>query len=386
MKIGILTYFWAENPGTFLQAYSMQQAFRRRFPNSKVELINYRHRWVYFKPNRSRISFNQWVKDFKRYTTYRKMQSKYLLTSQDRLVSRNSQQAWEFIEKQHYDLIVVGSDTILELQQRHRKHGGVPVYWLPPRISCKKVMCAASSRALSYEELSDSQRKAFRESVNSFDLIGVRDDLTFALIKALGLKDESKLQMIPDPTFTFKIDYSHVERLVQQRNMNFSKPTVALNLPRTFKPATELASYYKAKGFQVLSLVPAKYGDICLTDISPFEWAGIYADLHLVITDRFHGTVFSLKNLTPVVSLVCDRRLITNGGLSKYYSLLKLFGLHNTNCINTVGMNNIDRVIQITDNAMHNFDKRFVQEKLKHLTDQFNRFVDKIADLLTKTL
>ena len=234
-KIGILTYFWAENPGTFLQAYSMLQAFRKRFPGDRVELVDYRHRWVYFKPNRSHISFNQWVKDFRRYRIYRRTQKDHLLTSQDRLVSRDSQRAWDFIEKQHYDLIVVGSDTILELHQRHVRDGGIPVYWLPPWIGSKKVMCAASAGAATYEQLNRHQQAALSASANSFDLLGVRDDGTFDLIKKLGLKDEYKVQVVPDPTFTYCIDYTFVQRLMRKRNLDFTKPTVALHLPRIFK-------------------------------------------------------------------------------------------------------------------------------------------------------
>jgi hypothetical protein len=306
------------------------------------------------------------------------------VTSDESLVTCDGKRAWEFIKRQQYNLIVVGSDTILEFQPFHFKQDSIPPYWLPPETGCKKVMCAASVRALTIEQLSPNQRKACIESINSFDLIGVRDDATYTLVKNLRLKDESKLQMIPDPTFSYNIDYTFVERLMHKRNLDLSKPTVALHLPRILKPRAELVDYYKLKGFQVISIGVAKYADSCLTDISPFEWAGIFRGLRLVITYRFHDTLFSLKNLTPVIALAWEKKYITDRGHSKYYSLLKQFDLHNTNLVDTVGLEDASRIIECADKAMCNFDSRSVKYKLEQLKNQYDAFVGKISGLFTK--
>ncbi len=42
-KIGVLTYFWGDNPGTFLQALSMCQVLMKYFPQDTIELIDYRY-------------------------------------------------------------------------------------------------------------------------------------------------------------------------------------------------------------------------------------------------------------------------------------------------------------------------------------------------------
>ncbi len=386
-KIGILTYFWSNNPGTFLQAYSTCEAIRNRFPNDQVELVDLRYFRSYFLPRslRTHLTVGTFIRDLKRYSIYKEVQKNYLETSSERIVTQDNKRAWEFIEKQRYDLIVVGSDTVLQFLPFHFRGDSVPPYWLPPEICCKKAMCAASVRALTIEQLSPNQQKTCIESVNSFDLIGVRDDATYALARNLGLKDESKLHMVPDPTFSYDIDYTFVETLMRKKNLDFSKPIVALHLPRILKPATELIAYYKSKGFQVISLCVAKCEIPCLTDISPFEWAGIFKYCRLVITYRFHDTLFSLKNLTPVISLAWNRKYITDRGHSKYYSLLKQFGLHSTNLVNSVGLDDASKIIEIADKAMRNFDERVVECVLEQLRGQYNTFVDKISDLLTKT-
>jgi polysaccharide pyruvyl transferase WcaK-like protein len=379
-KIGILTYFWSHNAGTFLQAYSMLQAFSKRFPDDRVELVNYRQRRVYFKPSRPYVSFSQWVKDVKRYRIYKGMQNRYLVTSADGLLSCNSEEAWEYIERQQYDLIAVGSDTVLELQQRHEQNGSVPVYWLPPQIGCKKAMCAASARALTYEQLNDVQRRALKESVNSFDLLGVRDDATFDLIKTLGVNSESKVQMVPDPTFSYEIDYNCAERFTRSACVDFSRQSVALHMPRTItKTGERIAAYYRGKGFQILSIGPARYADLCLTDISPFEWAGLFKKFRMVITNRFHDTIFSLKNLTPVITVECGKSYVTDKGQSKYHSLLKQFGLHQSNLIREDEKESADRIIEAGDRVLKDFDGASVRGKLTRLKEDWDEFVDKVA-------
>ena len=73
-----------------------------------------------------------------------------------------------------------------------------------------------------------------------------------------------------------------------------------------------------------------RYADYCLTDISPLEWAGIFRYFSLTITDRFHVSIFSLKNGVPVVAVDWDSDRIgvatppmeiENGWLVLYYGV-----------------------------------------------------------------
>ena len=382
-KIGILTYFWAHNPGTFLQACATQAALEKKFPDDRVELANYQYRRMYFRPSRRSIWPVQFVRDIRRFYLYEEIKKRYLTTSHNEMVTHDSQQAWDFLEKQQYDLIVVGADTILEFLPFHQRENQIPAFWLPAEFQAKKVACASSAGALTLDRLSREHKMHCRESINGFDLIAVRDEATCTLLKELGLRDTAKLQMIPDPTFSHKIDYSHAEELIKRKRLDFSRPTIALYLLKTFRPAAELAAYYKSRGFQVISLAPVNYGDIVLNDISPLEWASIYKYFSLVVTDRFHGTIYSLKNLTPVVSVVSDTAKKTRHGHSKVYSLLKLFGLNESNFIDAIGGCDIDMVTSITDAAMQNFDKQKVRQKLEQLEKEYNMFVNKIPELFS---
>ena len=57
------------------------------------------------------------------------------------IVEKNLTQALSFIEKRSYDMIFVGSDTILELD-RISDDSSLSLYWLSPQIKSKKILLA----------------------------------------------------------------------------------------------------------------------------------------------------------------------------------------------------------------------------------------------------
>ena len=46
-----------------------------------------------------------------------------------------------------------------------------------------------------------------------------------------------------------------------------------------------------------------RYADVYLADLDPFEWAVVFSFFSLTFTRYFHGTIFSLKNGTPTISI-----------------------------------------------------------------------------------
>ena len=379
-KIGILTYFdFDQNPGTFLQAHSMLEAIQRRFPGDRVELIDCRPRRARFLIGRQHANINRLIEDYKHYLTYKKLTKQCLKTSLGSIITDDYQRASEFIEEQNYDLILVGADTVLELLPSYACSGQVPIYWLPPHIKCLKVACSASAGALTYNSLDDKYKKVFSDSINDFDLVGVRDDATYNLIKALGLKDESKLEMIPDPTFSLDTDYDPIETLFKRKRVDFSQPTVAINLPARLQLCKELVQHYRSRGCGVVLM---SYGSRNLPNMSPLEWAGVYKYFCLTVTDRFHGIIFSLKSKTPVVAVDWEKRKVTDDGLSKTYSCLRLFDLHQSNHINLETVSDTAQVLQIADAAMDEFRPENVDQIVEQFKRKFNAFLDRIASLL----
>jgi exopolysaccharide biosynthesis predicted pyruvyltransferase EpsI len=79
-----------------------------------------------------------------------------------------------------------------------------------------------------------------------------------------------------------------------------------INRPRNLTLAQQVIDFWKKTNsdkIPIYSITPAELKgqetltvDRAIYDISPFQWHYLIANANLVITDSFHGTIFSLKN------------------------------------------------------------------------------------------
>lgn len=75
-------------------------------------------------------------------------------------------------------------------------------------------MIAASSKNVDFDQLSERQKEDLKIAANQFSHIGLRDKATLNLFERL-LGNDNRIKYVPDPTFTFDIDYSYVERYLK---------------------------------------------------------------------------------------------------------------------------------------------------------------------------
>ena len=357
LKIGILTYTKEfMNVGTNLQSFCTLRAVQKAYPDAHVELIDYSPWKPSMRPYLSHVSFASLRKDCVRIAKYRKFFKEHLTLSKDRLISANLNEALEFLRKQRYDVIYVGADTVLEL--RGAQKDGLTAYWLDERLHCTKILIAASSHNLTFEALSAHQKEHVHKSIEQFSLLGVRDDATFRLISRFTPPRDGRLRIVPDPTFTYEVDYKYVERYLRTKCLRFDKPVVCLHLLRDSHWASKLAAHFRRAGYIVASLRPADYADLLLTDLSPFEQVGIYRYFDLLITHRFHDSIFSLKNLTPVMIFHEHATDVTSYGESRTQTLMKSFNLDKTNHVKNCGSLTAACFIDIYRDAIDSFNKQ----------------------------
>lgn len=375
-KIGILTYFNEySNLGTNMQAYCTLKSIQKENIDAQVELINYASWPRPMRPYLSDISINSIKNDFVRFKKYNLFFNNELNFSKRKIISSNIEKSIEFIKKQDYQAIYVGSDTVLELPKESKDE--LTAYWLDKSINCKKIMIAASSSNVSYDSLSKNQIAKIEETINDFSLLGVRDDATFRLLSNFISQGDNRLQIIPDPTFTYEIEYSYIERYLERKNLIFNKPMVCLHLLRDTKWASSLANYFRKDGFVIASLRPANYADIIFTDLSPFEQMGIYKYFNLVITHRFHDSVFSFKNYTPVIVFPPSAENISVYGESKHLSLFKSFNLEKTNYFENNNNISAKYIFNIHKEAISNFERNIdlIKITLKENKEKYESFI-----------
>lgn len=124
-----------------------------------------------------------------------------------------------------------------------------------------------------------------------------------------------------------------------------------------------------------------KHADYWLWNLSPFERAGIYRYFRFTLTDRFHGSVFSLRSgRLPIAIDVGSQH--TSVGLSKKYSLLKEFGLAETAHINMDSIKDFDELLGKCEAAIAAFDSRKALDTAAQMGCKYEAFLDQVAALL----
>lgn len=373
MKIGILTYFWAENPGTFLQAYSTFMAVKTLFPEDKVEMINVKLRNVYFKPQKDYMfSPKKLSKALLRFYGFKKGLKK-IDFSPGKYVGKDTNKALEYIKKQAYDTILVGSDTVFKLYNWNYESDSLPVYYLDD-VNARKVMVAASCCSTSIGDLSPKMKKNAHKCLSDFHKMGVRDKNTFDLFYELKGSSEG-LEIIPDPTFTYEVKVEKAREVLVKNKFDFKGKSVIIHLPSSFPLLNETVEYFKLMGWNIVAFNYVKYADYCLL-LNPEEWAGVPYFVDLVITDRFHGSIFSLRNNTPVIGIDCSHERVSSQNSSKVRALFEEYGIVH-NYLNFLDKPSQEQYFNVINNAIKsNIDFTSVNLEMK------NRYLNYLRDIL----
>jgi hypothetical protein len=387
VKIGILTYFWVDNPGQFLQAYSTQQALAEAMPSARVEIVNVRHRPPGPLRWRRLLRPRRFLTLRRRQNAYRQAQGQ-LQISEASLMTHDYDQANAFVDALGYDLLCVGSDVVLSMpKSSHMRNGRPPVYWLAPSVRAERVMLAASAGQTRWDLLTDAQRDMLRASAERFAFFGVRDEMTSDLLADMGFAGDDRLRLVPDPTFTYRVPASAVqearERLGRLR-LRPDRPIVGLHLPDNALTRAILAGLRAARPeLQFLCTSSrALPGCLGLCDLSPWQWAGMFGHLGAMLTVSFHDSVFCLKQGTPVVAIdVSAERIDVQTNRSKTRHLMAQFGLQASNHVNPHAMTDTQAICRAILAGWDTFDGAATRIRAAQLAREYLQVVQHVVCL-----
>ena len=227
-------------------------------------------------------------------------------------------------ECQSYDALITGSDQVwlCNVEKFH------PGFWLSfANKSVKKISYAAS---VSMNEIPAELHDFIRYALGSFDAISVRENSDVKLIGDI-IGEEKDVVQVLDPTLLLgRLDWSNLcaPNPYQGKKYIFAYLLGAKKEDRAF-----IRKFAKKEGLEIVFIpyMQNKYrfcdlffGDIRLNDVSPQLFLSLIRDASYVITDSFHGTVFS--NIFHVNFLVLKRNsdASKNSMNSRLYSLLNM--------------------------------------------------------------
>ena len=122
-----------------LQAYALQEVCQKKFPNVRVEVINYeslsakkRDLLNCFKDSQDIGSIIAQLMRFFRLDRFKK---KYFFLGNKQLISDDYEKSILFLNKQNYDGIIVGSDEVWKIRKENYTARKFPsIYWLNNKI------------------------------------------------------------------------------------------------------------------------------------------------------------------------------------------------------------------------------------------------------------
>ena len=332
MKICILTQPLGTNYGGLLQAYALQTVLKnmghdvltedRRYPKlSGKEALKYQIKRL-LGPIRRRYYPAQ-----NEVATIRKNTDKFI-RERIRTTEPVYSNTKEELSKYNFDSYIVGSDQVW----RPRYSPYLLNYFLDfAQDQNVKRIAYSASFGTSEWEFSEEETRQAAVLIKKFDAISVREDSGVRLcrdyfgVDALHTLDPTMLldkqdymSLINDDCVKKKETMKVVSYILDQSKEKWLvMDTISRRLEISFSDIERLGP---KRDF--ISNGP-RYISECI--YPPVEdWLSRFSDADFVVTDSFHGTVFSLIFKIPFITIVNNRR-----GIDRFTSLLNYFKLEN---------------------------------------------------------
>lgn len=202
---------------------------------------------------------------------------------------------WENLvkeSKENYDMFLCGSDQ-LWLPNNLGSH----FYTLEFAPNNKPKIAYATSFGVS--QIPDGQKKATAKYLNRFQNLSTREIAGQKIIKELTGKTA---QVVCDPTLLF--DAEGWEKMLPEKKV-VEEPYVFCYFLGTNEEHRKIANEFKNKTGLKLVACPfldnyvecdLNFGDIQLFDIDAADFVNLIRHAEYILTDSFHGSVFSILN------------------------------------------------------------------------------------------
>lgn len=341
MKIGILTQPLHYNYGGLLQAFALSTQLKSMGHNPII--INRegsRSTWVRRKAyvlknkilkNRSilRLLLNKYQRGI--ITEETEAFKKKYISNRTKLITKDNDM--HKLTKMGFDAYIVGSDQCW----RPRYSPNIRNYFLDFAFNQKNIkrIAYAASFGVNEWEFDEEDTKICRNLLSCFDGISVREDTGVDLVsRYLGREDAVHLI---DPTMLLTVD--QYMSIINQGNTTPADGNLYLYLlDKTDHKDKFVQDMANKMGLIAYDSMPKKRlgledisnaNAIDFAYISPAKWLRGFQDASFVITDSFHGTVFSIIFNVPFIVIGNQER-----GIARFSSLLKMFHLEDQLIIN----------------------------------------------------
>jgi len=291
--IKIVTVYNSLNPGSFLQATTLYDKIKEKYGND-ICFLNTRARHPHLssiklslkliKELKIKYAINQLFMSFK----YSKLLKKYKKSK----------------IKDDNDIYILGSDEIWNVKRKQ-----IAKYKIFFCDGLNNLKCISYSPSINNSKYEDFEKYPYiKDNLKKIDFISVRDNYSKRVIEQILDKEVKK---VCDPTMLMDIEY--YKKCEEYSNYSFNNYIFIYGSPKRFtnemifkikefakKKNKKLISYYFKNNWCDKILYGSPYDFLTLID---------YADY--VITNTFHGTLFSIMYNKKFTTVSIDNNKIS---------------------------------------------------------------------------
>lgn len=395
MRIGILTFHRSVNNGAVMQCYSLCKRLQKEFPEAKVEVIDYHMPRIQesYQVSLGKFLGVKRLKTLARRILTLLMEPNHILWQKKRaqvfrdciqelplserfILDDKTDELFRYIEK-NYDLVIAGSDAIWNYISR-----GFPnPYFLSESITIPKMSYAASCYGLSHEKVPDEHLSIIGKILNTYQLIGVRDDESETFAREMGCQKE--IVHTCDPTVFLDVEdlpvkKAELESKLKQKGFAIDRKSIGVMGSNAM---CKMVRQMYGKEYQIVSLYNyCRHADVNLFDLTPYEWAYVFRYLQITFTTFFHGTLLSLRNGTPVISIALETEY-SKAHMTKVEDFLRRIGLEECYFHTDYSKADIARIKEKADQLMQSNCSNMIRSKMDQEAKSAERFVSEIRKL-----
>lgn len=280
MKIGIITFQDAYNYGAVLQAYALKNKL-----GSNAKIVNYKNDY-FKKTNHYYVNESNILKKIIRKTNLKKIElrtKKFHEFVNKYLVEDNVPVSKEDIQDK-YDAFIVGSDQVWNLDCT----GGDSTYYLDFTDTKKRYSYAAS-----FGKLNPSQKEIelIKSQISQYRYISVREESARQILLKLGIKN---VEVDLDPTFLIsRNQWLELMKPIQNKEKYLFVYNVSGDI-EILQYARKIAKEKKLKIYYITASIKPVFNVKKIMDAGPIDWLNYIMEAEMVLTNSYHGCIFSL--------------------------------------------------------------------------------------------
>lgn len=331
LKIGILTLPITDNYGGILQAVALYRTLHNQGHDVVLVYKKFYHKEVLWKNIIKNILIKMPFHDFKKIKTNYKLNKKKLdmkffhrpfIEKEIFNISKDlcsKQNLENFVKKENFDAVIVGSDQVWRKQYINDIFYKSYFLDFVNGSKTKKIAYAASFGKDHWEGENDSDD--ISKLLKDFTAISTREKSGVDICKnTFAFSDATH---VLDPTILMNKEFYIKEIILKYDVSKIQKNGLVTYVLDEEDEKKEIINFVKEK-LEVNNIHHLKGFDSSKITYSVPEWLASFANADFVVTDSFHGMVFSI---------IFEKEFVVIGnhsrGLDRFISLLSLLGLKN---------------------------------------------------------